>query len=224
MLREISMRQMFKILLLLICLIGLNTPSYSALRGNLEYKIPIDYDKLSKEELDNKADFYYNLALKTSNGTLNKEMSYALNFNSVLSHKCPNIQFYKIRLGILYDEIGKDKYAKSYFNHAIGMDSNKPEPYFRLGEFYYKRNLYKKALKPYKEAYKKGYSTHYETLYKIGDIYEKFGDTEAALKYLKLASGQSPNERLNKKIIKIENFNKINREYYSDSRIRLQER
>lgn len=44
----------------------------------------------------------------------------------------------------------------------------------------------------YKEAYKRGYSGNYDTLYKIGDIYEKFGDTEAALKYLKLAGSKKP--------------------------------
>ena len=76
----------------------------------------------------------------------------------------------------------------------------------------------------YKEAYKRGYSGNYDTLYKIGDIYEKFGDTEAALKYLKLAAQKSPNSELDNKIKRVENANVINKEYYSDTRIRLMER
>ena len=76
----------------------------------------------------------------------------------------------------------------------------------------------------YKEAYKKGYNEHYETLYKIGDIYEKFGDTEAALRYLRLASKKSPNSELDNKIKRVEAVNQSNREYYSDTRIRNVER
>ena len=76
----------------------------------------------------------------------------------------------------------------------------------------------------YKEAYKRGYSGNYDTLYKIGDIYEKFGDTEAALKNLKLAAQKSPNSELDNKIKRVEYANAINKEYYSDTRIRLMER
>ena len=76
----------------------------------------------------------------------------------------------------------------------------------------------------YKRAYKNGYSRNYETLYKIGAIYEKFGDTEAALRYFKKAAEISPNSELDNKIIRVENADKSNREYYSDTRIRLRER
>ena len=76
----------------------------------------------------------------------------------------------------------------------------------------------------YKRAFKKGYFKHYETLYKIGDIYEKFGDTEASLRYLRKAAEISPNNELDNKIIRVENADNNNKEYYSDTRIRLIER
>ena len=218
------MRQLIKISIILIFVCSLSAPTFCALKGGLEYQIPIDYSKLSTEELENKAGFYYGLALKTSNGKVNDDMTSALNLYTILSSKNPENTFYKIRLGHLYDIIGKDRYAKGYFFQAIGTDSSQPEPYFRLGEFYYRRELYKKALNMYKEAYKRGYSGNYDTLYKIGDIYEKFGDTEAALKYLKLAAQKSPNSELDNKIKRVENANAINKEYYSDTRIRLMER
>ncbi len=218
------MRQLIKISIILIFVCSLSAPAFCALKGGLEYQIPIDYPKLSTEELENKAGFYYGLALKTSNGKVNDDMTSALNLYTILSSKNPENTFYKIRLGHLYDIIGKDRYAKGYFFQAIGTDSSQPEPYFRLGEFYYRRELYKKALNMYKEAYKRGYSGNYDTLYKIGDIYEKFGDTEAALKYLKLAAQKSPNSELDNKIKRVENANAINKEYYSDTRIRLMER
>ncbi len=215
------MRHLFKIFLILILTI---LPVHSAIKTGVEYKIPIDYSKLSREELDTKAGFYYNLALKTFNGKVNAEMTSALNLYTMLQSQNPENTFYNIRLGHLYDLAGQDKYAKSCFYAAIGSDETQAEPYFRLGEFYYRRELYKRALKFYKEAYKHGFTTHYETLYKLGDIYEKFGDTEAALKYLKLASKQSPNTELDSKIQRIETANQLNREYYSDTRIRLIER
>lgn len=218
------MRQLIKISIILIFVCSLSAPAFCALKGGLEYQIPIDYSKLSTEELENKAGFYYGLALKTSNGKVNDDMTSALNLYTILSSKNPENTFYKIRLGHLEDIIGKDRYAKGYFFQAIGTDSSQPEPYFRLGEFYYRRELYKKALNMYKEAYKRGYIGNYDTLYKIGDIYEKFGDTEAALKYLKLAAQKSPNSELDNKIKRVENANAINKEYYSDTRIRLMER
>lgn len=221
MLRRISMRHLFKIFVLLFLA---SLPAFSAIQGGLEYSIPIDYTKLSREELDTKAGFYYNLAIKNSQGKINDEMTAALNLYKILQRQNPDNTFYNIRLGHLYDIIGKDKYAKGCFYQAIGCDDTQAEPYFRLGEFYYRRQLYKRALKFYKEAYKKGFATHYETLYKLGDIYEKLGDTEAALKYLKLASQQSPNSELDSKIQRVEAANQANREYYSDTRIRLIER
>ena len=60
----------------------------------------------------------------------------------------------------------------------------------------------------------------YETLYKIGDIYQKFGDTRSALKYLNDALKQNPNPTLENKIKKIETEHAINKEFYSNTRIR----
>ena len=218
------MRQLIK-LLLAISIIYVTTVSvHAAVEGRLEYHIPLDYTKLSQEELDAKAGFYYNLATKNYSGKLNDDMTTALNLYMMLHRKNPQNTFYSTRLGTLYDLLGQDKYARGCFEMALGVDSSKPEPYFRLGEFYYKRMLYKKALKNYKEAYKHGYTEHYETLYKLGDIYAKLGDTEAAIKYLRLAAQKNPNAELDNKLQRINAANATNREYYSDTRIRLIEK
>ena len=55
---------------------------------------------------------------------------------------------------------------------------------------------------------------------RYGDIYEKFGDTRSALKYLHEAQKQSANPELENKIKRIEAQDAINKEYYSDTRIR----
>lgn len=211
------MRRLIKILFLFLFLF-MAVPAYPALKGGLEYQIPVDYSKLNEAELEEKAGFYYHLALK--NETLNDDMTAALNLYHILAHKNPANTEYKIKLGTLYDIIGKDRYAKGCFYDAIGVDKSKPEPFFRLGEFYYRREMYKHALKMYRIAYRKGYMTHYDTLYKMGDIYLKLGDTKAALKYLNQASEISPNPELSEKINKAENADVLNQEYYSDTRIR----
>lgn len=218
------MRQLTVIFILFLTLVSLNIPADCAVSGKVEYQIPIDYTKLSETELADKAGKYYNSAIKTSAGKVNEEMTTALNLYSILNNKNPENPLYPVRLGVLYDIAGKDKYAKGSFYKAVGINKFNPEPYYRLGNFYYRREMYKQALKNYKEAYKKGYDEHYETLLRIGDIYEKFGDTEASLRYLRTAFQISPNAELERKINKVKTLDAQNRVYYSDTRIRLIER
>ena len=149
-------------------------------------------------------------------------MTNALMLYNVLEKKSPTNIEYPIKLGILYDKLYKDRQSKGFFSKAIGIDNTNPKPYFYLGEFYYKRELYRKALKYYNKAYKLGDSTNYDLLFKIGDIYEKFGDTRSALKYLKEAQSQSANPELNNKIKRIEAQDAVNKEYYSNTRIRTE--
>ena len=213
---------MFKVLKLILpayLLLLLIQPSYSAISGSVDYTVPIDYSKLSEEELQAKAGFYYNLVLRSGNNNINDEMTSALNLYHMLAHKNPENVMYLTRLGTLYDILGKDRLAKGAFFDAMGTKPNEPEAYYRLGNFYYKRQMYKKALRFYNEAYKLGYERHYETVYKIGDIYEKFGDTKSALRYLRQASLLNANSELDSKLMRVENADKINHEYYSNTRI-----
>lgn len=193
------------------------TPCCNALEGRLEYSIPIDYQKLNQEELEEKAGFYYNLAIKTK--TLNEEMTTALNLYTALNNKCPDNIVYPMRLGVLYDILGYNRFAKSNFFKAIGINPSCPEPYFYFGEYYYKRNMYRKALNMYIKAYKSGFTRDYETAYKIGDIYGKLGDTQSALKYLNIALEISPNAELDSKISKLQNSHIMNKTYYSNTHI-----
>lgn len=212
----------FSIIILLISAILSSTtiPTFSAVKGGIEYSIPVDYSKINEEETEVKAREYFYNAERLRDGIINEDMTNALMLYTVLQQINSEKIEYPIKLGILYDKINKDRYAKGYLSKAIGIDNTNPAPYFYLGEFYYKRELYRKALKYYNESYKKGYQTNYNLLYKIGDIYEKFGDTRSALKYLQEAQLQSANPELENKIKKIEIQDNINKEFYSDTRIR----
>lgn len=204
-----------------ILLSGTTIPAFSAVRGGIEYSIPIDYSKVNEVELEAKAHKYFFLAEKYQDGIINDDITDALTLYNILQHVNPNKIEYAVKSGILYDKIGKDRQAKGCFSRAISINSQNPISYFYFGEYYYKHQSYRKALKYYSEAYKLGYNKNYNLLYKMGDIYEKFGDTRSALKYLQEAQKQSSNPELENKIRRIEANNAINHEYYSDTRIRI---
>lgn len=207
------MRQPSIILLMLITICLSVSSVFAAVKGGIDYTIPIDYTKLSESELVDKASKAYYNAMRTADKE-NEEVTNALVLYSLLQNINPAEQEYCLKLGILYDKIGLGRYAKGNFSRAIVINSSTPAPYFYLGEFYYKREMYRKALKYYILAYDKGYNTHYETLYNLGDIYQKLGDTRLALKYLKAAAVQSPNSSLDIKVKRIESENSINNAYY----------
>ena len=215
------MRQLSIIFLFIFILItGSFSPAFSAIKGKLEYSIPVDYSKINEQETASVAREYYYNAERLQDNIINDDMTNALMLYSVLQRVNPENIEYPIRLGVLYDKIGKDRHAKGNFSKAIGLNELNPASYFHLGNFYYKREQYRKALKYYNESYKKGLKTDYELLSKMGDIYEKFGDSRSALKYLREAQEQSPTPELENKIKQVEMQDSINKEYYSDTRIR----
>ena len=188
--------------------------SFSALKVGIEYQIPIDYKNLNKTQLEEKANFYYDIAIKNKRGNIDENMTDALNLYTILSNQNPQETKYFIKLGYLYDIAGKDRYSKGNFYRAISLNNKIPEPYFGLGEYFYTHNQFRRALKMYLEAYKKGYSNHYKTLYKLGSIYEKLGDTRVALEYYRTASRIEPSEELDEKINQLQNDDNLNKSYY----------
>lgn len=216
------MRQLARTILLLFFLLMAGfVPVNAYVKGGVEYSIPTDYSKLSEIELKDTADTYYFLAKNYKDGVVNEDITNALFLYSVLQRKNPEEIKYAVRQGVLYDKLGIDRYAKGCFSKALSINKNDPEAYFYFGEYYLKRDEYRKAMKYYNQAYTKGFDKNYELLYRMGDIYEKFGDTRSALKYLNEAKVQSPNPELENKIKRIESNDAINKEFYSETRIRI---
>ena len=188
-------------------------PVCSALNGRLEYQIPIDYSQMSENELNLKAEkFFYN-ALNTNDTNVNDDITQALMLYNILQKINPDKVIYYVKSGILYDKINLNKYAKSNFSMAIYTNPDIPESYYYFGEYYYKRQMYRKALKLYLVAYKLNMKPNYDLVYKLGDIYQKLGDTKNALKYLQIEYSQNPSEKLDAKIKLLETLNATNSEY-----------
>ena len=164
--------QMYRFLLipLIVCITIL--PSYSMIQGRIENGIPFDYTKLNQAELEIKAESLYSQAITA--GTLNNNVTSALNMYAMLMNAYPENIIYPVKLGKLYDSIGKDRYAKGYYYRAMNIDKANPEPYFCLGDFFYKREQYRKALKFYTKAYERG---NVQAKEKINSINAKFGDS-----------------------------------------------
>ena len=215
------MRQLTTIFLLIL---GFSVifipPAYSTVKGGINSSIPVYYDNLSETELQEKGKSYFFNAMMLKDGEIDENMTQALNIYTILQNINPENIDDPVRLGRLYEKLGKDRYAKGNFSRAIGIDSSKPEPYFYFGEYYYNKEQYRKALKYYNGAYKNGYETNYDLLFKMGDVYEKLGDTRSALKYLKAAEKQSPNPAVSAIIKYVEAQDAGNNLYYRDTRIR----
>ena len=216
------MRQLTTILLLIFTVTIISAErGYCAIKGGVSNSIPVYYDNLSESELLEKGKIYFHNSMLLKPREINDDMTQALNIYTMLQNVNPENTYYPVALGRLYDKLGKDRYAKGGFSRAIAINPSKPEPYFYFGEYYYSRNMYRKALKYYNEAYKNGFETNYDLLYKIGDVYEKLGDTRSALKYLKDAEKQSSNSELSAKIKRVEAENSVNGVYNRDTRIRI---
>ena len=177
------MRHLTNLIFVIFLLVLGLSPSYSAVKGIIEYKIPIDYARLDENELASRADILYSEFSGKTSCTLNENLTSVLNLYTMLSNKNPQNITYALRLGKLYDLIGKDRYANGNYYRAMGISPANPEPYFYLGEFFYVRKQYRRALKFYNQAYSKGYQNHRQTCERLRDIYKKFGDKENLAKF-----------------------------------------
>lgn len=219
------MRQPSIIILLIVISVLLTTNcGQCAVKGGIEYTIPTDYSKLSESELNESAKKYYHNALRLQDGKINEDMTNALMLYSILLKIKPENDDYGIKLGILYDKAGMDRYAKGNFARVIGNHPENAEVYFYFGEFYYKRSMLIKAMKYYKEAYKRGMQSNSDLLKRMSEISRKLGDEESAKKYepqqaktqLTPTTDLPDLSNLEEDVYNMEPFEEINEDSYSD--------
>lgn len=208
------MRQLYIITLSVFIFIAFNMSAEASYKGGITYSIPIEYKNLSETELKIKAENSFSQALQSQERGLNPDYTEALNLYSILLNINPDKVDYVIKLGILYDKLGKDRQAKGNFARAIGIDSSKPGSYFYYGEFYYRREFYRHALKYYKKALERANEPSYALYFRLGDVYEKLGDTKQSLQFYQQAQAINPNEDLSTRIQRVTSANSTNNMYY----------
>ena len=119
-----------------------------------------------------------------------------------------------IQLARIYDEKNNNRLAKEYFYKASNLDVNNPYANFYFGEFYFKRNDYKRALRYYNIAYNNGLNNRYDLNLRLATIYEKFADLVNANKFYEVSYSMNPNNELRQKIQSLNELNYDKSEYY----------
>ncbi len=206
-----------KIIYSLIIFIFLGLSSFAIEKASIKYDEDlIDYTKLNTQTIIQEADSYFELYLNTQD---KKYLSTAMGKYYIVTKIHPVDMYPTVQLARTYDFANLDRIAKEYF--SIGYDINKKDPYLNYyhGEFYFRRQDYKRALRYYKYAYNNGYNDYYDLNVKIATIYEKFADLKNAQYYYEKAYSMNPQSSyLKDKALQIKSLNYDKSEYYNSIR------
>jgi len=203
--------------LYIICLIfamGFISRAMALQSGQIEYTVPIDYSYFNEKTLNFEAENLFSKYMSTPDETQkNVLLERMLSDYTILSKINKDNPLYFVRLGIIYDKLGKDRYAKSNFCRGSNLVPDYPYAFYAYGNYFFTRSEYRKALREYLRAYDFGYNKHYDNLYRIGIIYEKLGDYSSAIRYFSMASRYKNSEELNNKIHMLEELLRANSLY-----------
>lgn len=109
------------------------------------------------------------------------------------------------------------RFQKAYNNLmlAYNFDNNNPMVNYYLGEYNFLNEKYMTALTFYKEAFKRGYSKHYNTTFQIALCYDKLGDApKATIYYKKCLEIDSKAKEPRKKLAQIQSKDEKYKDYY----------
>ena len=205
-----------KILNLAVCLLIFVLPCFAVEKGSVKYEDNLmDYSVLDGRKILQEADSFFEQYETTKDPNY---LSTAMGKYYIVTKIYPIEIYPMVQLARTYDEKKLDKFAKEYF--SICYDINKKDPYlnYYMGDFYYKRNDFKRALRYFKRAYDNGYSEYYDLNVKIATIYEKFADLLTAKYYYEKAfSLNQSNTNLKDKALQIESLNYYDSGYYKNS-------
>lgn len=205
----------YNIIFALVCtiLFSVNS-SFASEFGHVEKSsVLFDYSKLNESLIEKEADTCFNSFMNSAEKSENLLNMCAGKYYLLTKINNANIKPY-VRLGRIYDEKNKTRLAKENFYRAVNINYTDPYANFYFGEFYYKRNDYKRALEYYNKAYNYGLSGKYELNYKLGIIYEKFADLINAKKYYEISNKIKPDSELQKKIQSLNDLEYFKSEYY----------
>lgn len=203
-----------KLLYLLVWCIILHLPAFAIEKGSVKFEDNLlDYSVLDGQRILKEADYFFEQYENTGD---KKYLSTAMGKYYIVTKIHPVEIYPMVQLARTYDEKKLDKFAKGYFSTCYNI--NKQDPYlnYYLGDFYYKRRDFKKALRFFKVAYANGYENYYELNLKIATIYEKFADLlRAKYYYDKAYSLSNENTNLKDKTLQIDSLKYEESGYYN---------
>ncbi len=192
--------------------------SFAIQSGRVEHNsVLFDYKNLNFTEIQKEADNFFVLYKRNSVPETKEHYLNSAAGKYYILTKVDNsrIEPY-VQLGRIYDEKNKPRLAKENFCKAININFKDPSANFYFGEFFYKRNEYKKALYHYNIAYNNGYSNKYTLNLRLATIYEKFADLINAKKFYDVSYSMKPSTELQKKIRSLDEADYRKSGYYRE--------
>lgn len=168
---------------------------YAHTQNDNEKSLSVDYSKFNTEAIKSSADKFFQDALDSTDEKEKAEnLKNAAAQYYILSNTDKSDSYPCIRLARIYDLQKNDAYAKAYFYRVLGLNYKDADGNFYFAEFYFAREQYEKALEYYQKALSYGRTEDSETLKKIGQIYERFGDIPRASHYYKKSLDLNPKD------------------------------
>lgn len=197
--------------------LAIGSPVLAVEFGTVKYNdAVIDYSVIDETSVLKNAEYYFEQALDSSDQTTRLNfLQKASGEYFILTRIEPQNINYMVQLARIYDLEDNNSFAKEYFFNALKIDKKNARTNYYIGEYYYRRNEYTKALHFYNIALENGHGENYEILIKMALAYEKLGDLLRANQYYKKAYIINPgNTILSGKIREIEQLKYKNTGYY----------
>jgi len=208
----------FRIIVLSVTFLFLiSSPAFSAKSGGVEYHDYLfDYSHFDTEPLKSEADSLLSQALAQDNPELKNDLLHQAmkNYYILLKITPDNVDVLNKR-ALIYDVQDRNILARSYFSRSLNIEKDNPETNYLVGDYFYKRRDFKRALRYFSSAYENGYSD-FDISYKLAVIYEKLGDLCNAKRFYQEA--YSFDESKSEILEKIENMPEENEEYHGTIR------
>ena len=204
-------------ILLVVFIFIISMPCLAVQKGSVEYDgIEVDYSILNGSGILKEADSYFE---KYTSNNDPKMLTTAMAQYYIVTKIYPNDIYPAVQLARTYDEAKNDRLAKEFFYRAISMNKDDSYANYYFGDFYYKRDDYRRALRLFKRSYENGYSEVYDLNLKIATIYEKLADLKSAKYYYNKAYSLNPSASVLKdKVIQIESLNYDKSDYYREKK------
>ena len=195
----------------------ISSPVFSTESGGVEYHDYLfDYSHLDPEPLKLEADLWLSQALGEQNINVKNDLLHqAMKNYYILLKISPGDVDVLNKRALIYDIQDKNLLARSFFSRSLNIEKDNPETNYLVGDYFFKRRDFKRALRYFSAAYENGYSG-FDINYKLAVVYEKLGDLCNANHFYQEAYsfGESKSEILDK----IQNIPEENEEYHGTIR------
>lgn len=206
-----------KIVLLVTTLFLISSPAFSAKSGGVEYHDYLfDYSHLEQEPLKTEADSLLSQALIQEDNEIKNDLLHQAmkNYYILLKISPDNVDVLNKR-ALIYDMQDRNLLARSLFSRSLNIQKDNPETNYLVGDYFFKRRDFKRALRYFSAAYENGY-VDFDINYKLAVVYEKLGDLCNAKRFYQEA--YSYDESKSDILDKIESIPEENEEYHGTIR------